>query len=122
MATATSTEVFRIEMADWLMKCLPGSTMVFGSGGVDGEGKVISPSPAQTELADPAGEFPLQSFTRAGTTSIEVVGRLNQGDLVGVPISEAGVKVGGKLYAIRNFAPKIFEADEYFDVNIEIRF
>jgi hypothetical protein len=51
-----------------------------------------------------------------------VVGRLNQGDLVGVPISEAGVKVGGKLYAIRNFAPKIFEADEYFDVNIEIRF
>jgi hypothetical protein len=122
MATATSTDVFRKEMADWLMTCLPGSTMVFGVAGVDGDGKVVSPSPRQTELADPAGEFPLQSFTRTGTTSIEVVGRLNQGDLVGVPISEAGVKVGGKLYAIRNFAPKTFEADEYFDVNIEIKF
>ena len=122
MATATSTDVFRIEMAGWLMKCLPGSTMVFGRGGLDGDGKVLSPDPGQTELADPAGEFPLQSYARTGVTSIEVVGRLNQGDLVGVPISEAGVKVGGKLYAIRNFAPKTFEADEYFDVIIEIKF
>lgn len=122
MATATSTKVFRIEITDWLMTCLPGSTMVFGTGGVDGDSKVVSPDPGQTELADPAGEFPLQSFTRTGPTSIEVVGRLNQGDLVGVPISEAGVKVGGKLYAIRNFAPKTFEADEYFDVTIEIKF
>jgi hypothetical protein len=122
MAIATSTDIFRKEMADWLMTRLPGSTMVFGTGGVDGEGKVVSPDPGQTELVDTAGEFPLESFTRTGTTSIEVVGRLNQGDLVGVPITEAGVKVGGSLYAIRNFAPKTFEADEYFDVNIEIKF
>lgn len=109
-------------MADWLMTCLPGATMVFGSGGVNGNGKVISPDPGQTELVDPAGEFPLQLFSRTGPTSVEVVGRLNQGDLVGVPISEAGVKVRGTLYAIRNFAPKTFEPDEHFNVNIEIKF
>lgn len=122
MATATSTDVFRKEMADWLMSCLPGATMVFGSGGVNGDGKVVSPDPGQTELAVPVGEFPLLSYTRTGITTIEVVGRLNQGDLVGVPVSEAGVKVGGSLYAIRNFASKTFEPDESFDSTIEIKF
>lgn len=122
MAIAVSTDTFRKEITDWLMAGLPGATMAFGTGGVDGDGKVISPDPGQTELVNQAGEFPLQSYTRTSTTSIEVVGRLNQGDLVGVPISEAGVKVGGKLYAIRNFASKTFEPDEYFDVNIEIKF
>ena len=122
MATATSTDVFRKEVADWLMSRLPEATMVFGSGGVDGDGKVVSPDPGQTELVAPAGEFPLLSYTRTSATTIEIVGRLNQGDLVGVPVSEAGVKVGGSLIAIRNFASKTFEPDETFDVTIEIIF
>ena len=64
----------------------------------------------------------LNGFVRKNDTDINVTGRLNKGDLVGIPISEAGVKVEGSLYAIRNFAAKTFETDEYFDVTIEIKF
>jgi len=122
MAVATSTNLFRKELADQLEARLDNATMVFGSGGVDGQGKVISPDPAQTDLIDPRGEFALNGFTRKNDTDIDVTGRLNKGDLVGIPISEAGVKVEGSLYAIRNFAAKTFETDEYFDVTIEIKF
>jgi hypothetical protein len=122
MAVATSTNRFRQELADQLEARLGNATMVFGSGGVDGQGKVISPDPAQTDLIDPRGEFTLNGFVRKSATDIDVTGRLNKGDLVGIPISEAGVKVEGSLYAIRNFAAKTFETDEYFDVTIEIKF
>ena len=122
MAVATSTNLFRKEIADWLEARLGNATMVFGSGGVDGQGKVISPDPAQTELIRIEGEFALNSFVRKSDTSLVVTGRLNKGAIVGIPISEAGLKVAGSLYAIRNFASKTFETDEYFDVNIEIKF
>ncbi len=122
MAVATSTNIFRKELADQLEARLGNATMVFGSGGVDGQGKVISPDPAQTDLIDLQGEFALNGFVRKNDTDINVTGRLNKGDLVGIPISEAGVKVEGSLYAIRNFAAKTFETDEYFDVTIEIKF
>lgn len=122
MAVATSTDLFRKELADWLEARLGNATMVFGSGGVDSQGKVISPDPAQTDLIDLQGEFALNGFVRKNNTDIDVTGRLNKGDLVGIPISEAGVKVEGSLYAIRNFAAKTFETDEYFDVTIEIKF
>ena len=122
MAVATSTNLFRKELADQLEARLDNATMVFGSDGVDGQGDVISPDPAQTDLINPMGEFALNGFTRVNDTDIDVTGRLNKGDLVDIPISEAGVKVEGSLYAIRNFAAKTFEADEYFDVTIKIKF
>lgn len=122
MAVAVSTDVFRKQLADWLMDALPGAKMAFGSGGVDSQGQVISPDPAQTGLAQPAGEFVLHHYERTGDTVIQVTGRISQGDLTGIPLSEAGLKVGGELFAVRNFFPKTFEDDEFFDVTIEIKF
>ena len=122
MAVAVSTDVFRTRMADWLMTSVLDAVMAFGSGGVDGQGTVISPAPAQMELNSQVGELPLYGVKRDGDTVVTVTGRISQGVFPGEAISEAGLKVGGEFYAFRNFAPKIFEDDEFFDVTIEIKF
>ena len=122
MANATSTDLMRKEITDWIASRLGTATMVFGSGGVDGQGTVVSPDPVQTDLMVPEGEFPIHGFTRVSDTAITVTGRLNKGDLVGIPISESGLKINGSLQAVRNFAAKTFEDDEYFDFNITIKF
>lgn len=122
MAVAVSTDIFRTRLADWLEAALPGSVMAFGTGGVDGQGKVIAPAPGQTQLNHQAGELPLHSVERTGSATVVITGRIAQGSFPGVPISEAGVKVGGAFFAFRNFAAKTFEDDEFFDVTIEIKF
>lgn len=122
MAVATSTQVFRKEMADWLESRMDSATMAFGSGGINQAREVVSPDPAQTDLADPRGEYPLQGFIRVDDLTVRVTGRIDKGALVGVEISEAGLKIDGSLYAIRNFAAKAFEEDEYYTVNIDIKF
>lgn len=122
MAVAVSTDTFRERMADWLETAAATATMAFGVGGVDGQGTVLSPAPDQTELISPVGEFDLFGVERTSATVVTVTGRIAQGSLPGHAVSEAGLKVGGELYAVRNFAAKTFEDDEYFDVTIDVTF
>ena len=90
MAVATSTDLFRKELADWLESRLDGATMAFGSGGINESREVVSPDPAQTSLIQPRGEYALESFTRVNNTTILTTGRINKGALTGVEISEIG--------------------------------
>lgn len=117
-------DILRKDITDWLEAKLAAGTvtMAFGAGGVDGDGKVLSIDTKDLELTDPQGEYPLIGYTRVNDTTILTQGRLPAGGIVGVPISQAGLKVDGHLYAVRNFSEKIFEIDEFYDVNIEIDF
>lgn len=124
MAVAASTDALRKDIANWLQSSLANDagTMSFGTGGVDSTGKVVAVDTSKLELTDERGQFSLHAWGRKNDTTILVTGRLPAGGLVGIPISQAGLKVGGRLYAVRNFAEKTFEIDEYFDINIEVQF
>lgn len=124
MAVAASTDALRKDIAGWLESSLTNNagTMAFGTGGVDSDGKVVAVDTSKLELTDERGQFSLHAWERKDDTTILVTGRLPAGGLVGIPISQAGLKVSGRLYAVRNFAEKTFEIDEYFDINIEVQF
>lgn len=124
MAVAASMNTLREDITDWLESLLATGvgTMAFGGGGVDEDGTVVSVDTTQLTLTDPQGEFPLHDYYRKNDTTLVVTGRLPPGGILDVPISQAGFKVNERLYAVRNFLPKFFEADEHFDINIEVEF
>lgn len=124
MAVTASTDALRKDLTAWLESQLiaGGGMMAFGCGGVDDDGKALAVDAASLELTDQRAQYPLHAWTRQSDTTIVVTGRLPPGGLVGIPVSQAGFKVGSRLYAVRNFSAKTFEVDEYFDVNIEIEF
>ncbi len=124
MSTAATTDAMREDIADWIEEKLKKGEgmMAFGSGAVDEQGKVMAADKTALKLIDEQGRFALHDWKRTAPAIIRVVGRLAPGAIVGTAISQAGFFVDGRLYAVRNFYEKTFEADEYFDVQIDVKF
>lgn len=100
----------------------PIKFMAFGDGGHRSDGTVIPPSEAQTELKHEVLRKPLAVIKQEDLLSATGSGVIEKDELVGTALSEAAlVDEEGDLVAIKNFAPKLKEADERYDVAILVR-
>lgn len=121
----TTTDVFRASLADAFYDHITEgeSYMYFGDGGWDESAdRPKYPDTSQAALISLLIAKDLLSVTKPTDFSVAVVGRLENADLVGEEISEAGLVVDGELLVIRNFSKKIKDADESYDVSITIQF
>lgn len=85
----------------------PITHVAFGSGGVDPDGAVLSPSPGQTALVRELGRYPIDKVEYPVGTTARYTVAIPAQDLVGAQISEAALVDGaGTLCAIRNMLSK----------------
>ena len=124
MASSTTTNLFRANIAEWVVGQLVGAEACFGDGGHNPETEeVLSADPGQTDLNNPLITKPVFSVEVIDDYDIKIVARLDQADLVAVEVSEAGIfTAAGELISIRNFGPKAKEDDEVYDVDFTIHF
>jgi phage-related tail fiber protein len=126
MAEAVTTDQFRRFLAKHF--CDNGALprlgfMAFGDGGHNADGSAKTPDPARTALAHELVRKPLLELYQEDDMSVTASGRLEDADLPGYWISEAGVfDESGRLVGYRFFAPKVKEADETYLVRIKLRF
>lgn len=129
MSEATTTNLFRTKLARYF---LDGGTslglkkfayMAFGDGGHNTNGTAKSPNPNQTALQHELMRKSLYSVIQEDVYSTTGKGVLEKIELVGSAISEAGlIDVDGNLLGFKNFAPKIKESDETYEVSIKLKF
>lgn len=126
MAEATTTNHFRRRLAKHMFdeSALPKiGMMAFGDGGHNTDGTPKAPSADRTALVNERIRKVLVSVAQEDQYSVTAIGRLAKSDLVGVSVSEAGLlDTAGNLLGFRNFAPKIKEADEEYEVRIKLKF
>lgn len=101
----------------------PIKYMAFGDGGHRADLSVIPPDPEQLSLNNELMRVELESLTKDGRFSLTGMGIIKNEDLVGKAISEAAlIDSNGDLVGIKNFSPKVKEADEYYETSITLRF
>lgn len=126
MAEATTTNHFRRRLAKRMFDESPLpkiGMMAFGDGGHNADGTPKAPSADRTALVNERIRKVLVSVAQEDQYSVTATGRLAKSDLVGVSVSEAGLlDTAGNLLGFRNFAPKIKEADEEYEVRIKLKF
>lgn len=123
---AVLTESFRKRIATHLAG---GATlpivkyMAFGDGGHNpDDDSAIPPSEAQTALKHEVLRKELTTVSQDDEFSVTGKGTILGSELQGVTLSEAAlVDAEGNLIGIKNFAPKVKEADERYDISITIR-
>lgn len=125
MAEATTTNDYRKRLAKHMYNntTLPPATqMAFGDGGHTG----LTPKPAdanRTQLNHELLRKSLATLIQEDGYSLTGTGRIEAGDLVGVSISEAALlDSAGNMLGFRNFAPKVKESDETYDIKIKLKF
>ncbi len=85
----------------------PIKYVVLGSGGVDENGEVLTPSASQTELNQELGRYPVDGASYPIPTTARYTVTVPEDELVGAVISEAALAdEDGNLCAIRNMLPK----------------
>ena len=128
MATdAVLTTYFREQIAAHMAgksTLAPLQYMAFGDGGHDPETmEPLSPSETQTELNHEILRKPLALIKQDDSLSVTGKGSIEANEIVGAALSEAAlVDANGKLIGVKNFAPKIKEADERYDIYVKMRF
>jgi phage-related tail fiber protein len=97
--------------------------MSFGDGGHNPDGSPKTPNAAQTALVHEVLRKNLSAITQEDLYSVTGTGIVAEAELVGTHISEAGLlDASGNLLGFRNFAPKIKEADETYEIKIKLKF
>jgi phage-related tail fiber protein len=127
MSEATTTNSFRQRLAKhhYDGTALPQvAQMAFGDGGHNNpNGTPKTPNAAQTALVHEVLRKNLSTITQEDVYSVTGTGLIAEADLVGIHISEAGLlDASGNLLGFRNFAPKIKEADETYEIKIKLKF
>jgi len=126
MANAVTTYDFRKRLAKHFMDGTPLPKlkyMAFGDGGHNTDGEPIPPDASQTDLRHRLLKKELVEVFQEDEFSVTGRGRVAKGELVGVSISEAGLlDEEGNLLGFKNFAPKIKEADEEYEIEIQLKF
>lgn len=124
MSSSTTSNRFREKIAAWVMAQLADATVQWGDGGINPETEeTLSADPEQSELGNTLLTNDIASIEVIDDSHLKIVGRLEQADLVGEQISEAAVfDSEGDLCAVRNFGPKVKEADETYEVDFIILF
>lgn len=125
MAEATTTEDYRKRLAKHMFDgtILPSATQIaFGDGGHTG----TTPKPAdatRTQLYHELLRKPLATLIQEDLFSLTGKGVIEKTDLVGISISEAALlDSAGNMLGFRNFAPKVKENDETYDIKIKLKF
>lgn len=125
MAEATTTNNFRQRLAARMFDESPlpkVAYMAFGDGGHSGSTAKVA-DPARTTLYNERLRKPLASILQEDLYSVTGVGSLAKEDLVGVSVSEAALlDSSGNMLGFRNFAPKIKDADEAYNITIKLKF
>lgn len=129
MSEATTTNLFRRKLARYF---LDGGTslglkkfayMGFGDGGHNTNGTAKAPNPDQTALQNQLIQKPLYLVTQEDSYSTTGKGVLEKAELVGSAISEAGLfDTDGNLLGFKNFAPKVKESDETYEISLKLKF
>ncbi len=124
MASSVTTNLFRAKIADWVLEQLVDADCKFGDGGHNPETEAaMSTDPDQTDLINALIVKPIYSAEISDDYDLHVVARLEKPDLVGIEVSEAGIfTADDELISIRNFGPKVKEADEVYDIEFIIHF
>ncbi len=124
MAEATTTNAYRKKLAtDCLAALLANGKMAFGDGGHNAQTlAALPPDPTATGLASEKLRSDLVTIVKEDDYSVTATGRIDAADLAGVYVSEAGLFQGNLLVGFRNFAPKVKESDETYDITIKLKF
>lgn len=126
MSEATTTNSFRQRLArhHYDGTVLPQvAQMAFGDGGHNPDDSPKTPNAAQTALVHEVLRKNLSAITQEDLYSVTGTGLVAEAELVGTHISEAGLlDASGNLLGFRNFAPKIKEADEEYEIKIKLKF
>lgn len=127
MASAVLLDSFRARLAAYMAgkgQLKPLAAMAFGDGGHNRDDlTAIQPSESQTALNHEVMRKPLASITNETEFSVTGRGTIESNELQGVQLSEAALlDTDGNLIAIKNFAPKVKELDERYQIEIEARF
>ncbi|WMC11776.1 hypothetical protein PU634_05255 [Oceanimonas pelagia] len=98
--------------------------MAFGDGGHNpATNRAIAPDENQTSLNHELLRKPLAAVAQEDLLSVTGRGFLENGELIGKSISEAAlVDEKGNIMGIKNFAPKVKESDERYEISIKMRY
>jgi phage-related tail fiber protein len=126
MAEAVTTYDFRKRLARHFYNGQPlpqASQMAFGDGGHNTDDTPKNPDPNQDNLQNELLRKDLASIYQEDDFSTTGSGRIAKSELNGASISEAGLlDSDGNLLGFKNFAPKIKESDEEYEINIKLKF
>lgn len=128
MATdAVLTTYFREQIAAHMAgksTLAPLKYMAFGDGGHDpATMEPLSPSENQTSLNHEVLRKELTLIKQEDSLSVTGKGSIESSELVGTYLSEAAlIDSDGKIIGVKNFAPKIKENDERYDIYVKVRF
>jgi phage-related tail fiber protein len=126
MSEATTTNDFRQRLARHFRdgtSLLQATQMAFGDGGHNADGTPKSADPEQTALRNEVLRKDLDAITQEDLYSVTGTGTILKAELNGTHISEAGLlDSSGNLLGFKNYAPKIKEDDETYEVNIKLKF
>ena len=126
MAEAITVNAYRRRLASAMAGGPPiakAAYMAFGDGGHNADLTAKAPSRDQESLNNEIIRKPLLDVTQEDLYSMTGRGLLETSELVGVPVSEAAlVDANGEVIGIKNFAPKVKESDERYEVSIKLRF
>ena len=126
MAEATTTYNFRQRLAKHFYdgSSLPQiAMMAFGDGGHNADGTAKPPDAARTTLNHELLRKPLAQVIQEDGYSVTGTGRLEKPELLGAHISEAALlDASGNMIGFRNFAPKIKESDETYEIAVKLKF
>ena len=98
--------------------------MAFGDGGYDTKTlRAIQPSENQVSLNNEIMRKPLSAVAQEDPLSVTGRGMIEGSEMVGARISEAAlIDAEGNLLGIKNFAPKVKESDECYEISIKLRY
>lgn len=97
--------------------------MAFGDGGHNADLTAKAPSDEQEALNHEVLRKTLAAIAQEDLFSVTGRGALEANELIGLRISEAALlDEDGKLIGLKNFAPKIKESDERYEISIKLRF
>ena len=97
--------------------------MAFGDGGHNANLTAKPPSDEQEALNHEVLRKVLTAVTQEDPFSVTGRGLLESRELIGLRISEAALlDEDGNLIGLKNFAPKVKESDERYEISIKLRF
>ncbi len=125
MSEAVTTNNFRQRIASHMFSgaTLPQVTHVaFGDGGHTGN--VAKPMDVtRTTLVHELLRKPVVNLIQEDIYSVTGTGEVAANELIGVSVSEAALlDSAGNMLGYKNFAPKVKEADEVYDIRIKLKF
>ena len=126
MAEAITLDAYRKRLAKHMADNTalpPIAYMAFGDGGHNADLTPKAPSAGAVALVHEVLRKPLAAITQEDAFSTTGKGVIDASELIGARISEAALlDANGQLVGLKNFAPKLKESDERYEISIKLRF